>query len=188
LTAFIIDAEPGNPVIPDPNGGQNLPDDWVEDDFADFVGAINKLFGTDNLAITTWPILSAHQDHNALTLMQRVAGQVCMFNPQVYWMDHPPTPVGYAQHCMQTWRDAGFTNPLVITGQAYWDDTSPPESAMNDKVKFFVNNFTDWSKIIGYGWYDSGGANSVTEGAMSDDMIASIKNGHLGSKPYMAPP
>src|SRR5690348_5603487 len=49
MTAFVIDAEPGNTVIPNPNDPDHpLPDLWKLDDFNQFVDGTVAIFGKDN--------------------------------------------------------------------------------------------------------------------------------------------
>jgi hypothetical protein len=61
MSAFVIDAEPGNKIYPNPSDptdtDKNLPDLWSTDDFDAFTSWANTTFGTNNLALTTWPIL-----------------------------------------------------------------------------------------------------------------------------------
>jgi hypothetical protein len=37
--------------------------------------------------------------------------------------DYPPhDPVSFVRMMIRAWADAGFTKPLVISGQAYWEN------------------------------------------------------------------
>ncbi len=186
LTTFVLDVEPGNDIT-DPITKKKIKDVWSVDDFADLVGHVNSLFGTANTGVTTWPILSVWEPkYKASTMMKTVAGQVSVFNPQVYWLTKPP--VKYVLDSIKSWRDANFNNPLVVTGSVYWEG-SATEQNMDAKVDTFLTEFADWNKIAGYGWYHAGMKNKPAGGSMSDAMIASIKRAKLGQKPYqgMAP-
>jgi hypothetical protein len=61
---------------------------------------------------------------------------------------------------------------------------------MEAKVATFISEFTDvdYGTIAGLNWYSAGGANSSSDGAMSDPMIQAIAAGRLNQKPYKAPP
>ena len=191
MSAFIIDAEPGNDVIYNPATGKyDAPDIWDATEFKDFVGHVNGLFGRDNLAITTWPILKTwEQNFNALTLMKSVADKACMFNPQVYWSGAAgaEAPLDYVKRTMKAWHDDGFANEIVVTGRSYWS-AAGQEAIMNTKLKDFAAQFTGWNKLVGFGWYHSGlSTNKPDDGSMSEDMIKSLKAAYLGGKPYKQP-
>ena len=198
LTAFVIDAEPGNLVVPDPN---NPYDEWEESAFDEFVDHARGLFGKNNLAISTWPVLLLQEDHNAVRLMQRVADRVGLFAPQAYWMNHPGKPhydqgfkeedypkgdpKAFIRLVIDSWRQLDIHNPLAITGQAYWGEANcPPKDKMDAKVDDVATHFTGWDRIVGFNWYHAGGANTDQKGSMSDAMIKSIAREHLGHKPY----
>ena len=208
MQAFVIDAEPGNTVWPDPQDKtKRLPDLWELDDFDDFTKAVHKLFGTDNLALSTWPVLKIQDDEKkqnpVIKLMRIAAPRVCLFAPQAYWMTFPKqvhynlgykekdfprdNPASYVRLVIRSWRDLKFTNPLVISGQAYWGENSPAQKKMEAKAAQFINEFADWPEIVGFNWYHAGSKNSAEEGSMSDAMIASIAAGKLADKPYQAP-
>jgi hypothetical protein len=206
MSAFVIDAEPGNEVIPNPNDPQHpLPDLWALNDFDQFVGAVCQLFGADNLAISTWPVLKIQNTgtNPVIALMKLAADRVCAFAPQAYWMTfpnhhhynagfsqqkYPPDdPASYVRLVIDSWADEGFTNPLVISGQAYWGEGGPLQVPMEAKVQQFVGNFADWRESIGFNWYHGGAHNTATEGSMSDAMIGTIAAAGLNTKPYDRP-
>jgi hypothetical protein len=193
MTAFVIDAEP-----------ETGKDVWTESQFDTFTRKVNTLFGTDNLALSTWPVLQI-QDEPAspvIKLMKIAAPRVCLFAPQAYWMNYPKKvhydvgfkeadfprndPVSFVRLVIEAWRRLGITNPLVITGQAYWGEGSPSKNVMSAKADRFATNFADWPKIVGYNWYHAGKDNTNDDGSMSDAMIDSIIAAHLGGKPYQA--
>ncbi len=213
MSAYVIDAEPGNkiywhPDFPD-DPDKKLPDIWKLADFDKFTDAVSTLFGKDNLALSTWPVLQiqnepAH-DLPVIDLMKIAAPKVCLFAPQAYWMnypgrvhyetlgydkhDYPPeNPESFVRLVIQSWKDAGIVNPLVITGQAYWGEgSSPSKSTMSAKVKYFTEHFHGWNQILGFNWYHAGMANTDAKGSMSDKMIEHIKAAHLGGRPYLQP-
>ena len=192
MQAFVIDAEPEE---------KDNKDVWSEADFTTFVTGVNALFGTDNVALSTWPCVQV-REKSVKTLMKIAEPLVCLFAPQVYWMDHPiplhydtlgysktefppHDPVSFVRMMIRAWTDAGFTKPLVISGQAYWTPTTPPQAKMNHKAGQFAQHFADWNEILGFNWYHAGtGSDSVHEGSMSDDMVNTIKSVKLGAKPY----
>lgn len=192
MTAFVIDAEP-----------EKAKDQWTESDFDKFTGGVNGLLGTDNIALSTWPVLQIQDDpvNPVVKLMKIAAPRVCLFAPQAYWMNYPTKvhysstglketdfprddPASFVRLVIEAWRRLDFTQPLVISGQAYWGEGSPPKKTMNAKVNRFVTNFTDWSKIVGFNWYHAGKANTSNDGSMSDEMVAAIAAAHMGTKPY----
>ncbi len=198
MTAFVIDAEP-----------EEGKDDWTEADFDAFTGKVNQLFGADNLALSTWPILE-FQDTVAnpvIKYMKAAAPRVSLFAPQAYWMDYPgdphyndfsfkkyprSDPTAFVHLVIDAWKNYGFNRPLVVTGQVYWqleklrkDGGTPSQDSMAAKVYQFGKKFTDWSKIAGFNWYHAGlDANSNLSGSMSDDMVMHIADGHFGAKAY----
>jgi hypothetical protein len=192
MQAFVIDAEPEE---------SNNKDVWTTADFAKFVGGVNQLFGTDNLALSTWPCVQLRES-SVKTLLKIAEPLVCLIAPQAYWMnypgnvhyqtlgysktDYPPNdPVSFVRMMIKAWSDAGFTKPLVISGQSYWEKSSPSKAVMNQKTDQFVKHFSDWNQILGFNWYHAGkGDDTGTDGSMSDEMIASIKLAKLGAKPY----
>jgi len=193
MSAFVIDAEP-----------EKGKDVWREKDFDQFTAAISNLFGTDNLALSTWPVLRLQDEpkNPVIKFMKIAAPRVCLFAPQAYWMNFPSKPhyklgfkpgdypkndpVAYVRLVIDSWRLDGINNPLVISGQSYWGEGSPARKTMEGKVEQFVQKFADWPKIIGFNWYHGGQKSTAKVGAMSDAMIASIVRGKLGSKPYQA--
>jgi hypothetical protein len=216
MQAFVIDAEPGNEIWPDPKSpndpDKKLPDLWSEKDFDTFTASINKLFGTSNLALSTWPILQIQDDEkngNPLIKLMRIAApRISVFAPQAYWMGYPGDPhykfdpahftvqkyprndpTAFVRLVIDAWRILNITNKLVITGQSYWElktrGGSPSRETMETKIFQLGNHFADWSKIAGFNWYHAGlPANSDMQGSMSDDMIAYIKSAKFGGKPY----
>jgi hypothetical protein len=134
--------------------------------------------------------------------MKIAAPRVCLFAPQAYWMTYPTTvhyktlqysprdyppndPVSFVRMTVRSWSDAGISNPLVISGQAYWGESnSTPESVMTPKVKAFADNFQNWDQILGFNWYNGGEDVASDQGTMSNQMITDIKAAHLGSKSY----
>lgn len=205
MSAFIIDAEPGNPIWPDPSdpsGKRRLPDLWAKADFEAFVKEVKSLFGKENLGVSTWPVLRIQDtaQNPVVDHMRAADPHVALFAPQAYWMSFPNhvhyrerfdeaefpknDPVSFVRLVIKSWRDLGFKGPLVVTGQAYWGENSPPLATMVGKVQGFTDKFADWDKIIGFNWYHSGNANSAKEGAMSNEMITAIRKARLGAKPF----
>jgi hypothetical protein len=191
MSAFVIDAEP-----------EEKKDVWSKSDFDDFTKAVNTLMGTQNLGLSTWPVLRV-QDSKAnpvIELMKIAAPRVCLFAPQAYWMNFPSKvhynlgfkpsdypkndPTAYVRLVIDSWQHDGFTNPLLISGQSYWGEGSPSMKIMEAKVAQFITTFANWSKIVGFNWYHGGMKSTPKSGAMSDAMIASIIAGRLGTKPY----
>jgi hypothetical protein len=192
MQAFVIDAEPEEAK------GKDV---WTSADFTTFVTGVNGLFGTDNLALSTWPCVQL-REKSVRALMKIAEPLVCLFAPQVYWMDYPGNvhyhtlgysmteypphdPVAFVRMMIRAWTDAGFVKPLVISGQAYWENSSPSRSVMSLKADQFAQHFADWNQIMGFNWYHAGkGDDSNAEGSMSDAMVTAIKTAKLGAKPY----
>jgi hypothetical protein len=192
MQAFVIDAEPEE---------SKHKDVWTSADFTTFVSGVNQLFGTDNLALSTWPCVQLRES-SVKTLMKIAEPYVCLFAPQAYWMDYPGNvhyhalgysmtdfpphdPVAFVRMMIRAWADAGITKPLVISVQAYWENSSPSKAVMSQKADQFARHFTDWNQILGFNWYHAGkGDDTSADGSMSDEMISAIKAAKLGAKPY----
>jgi hypothetical protein len=192
MKAFVIDAEPEE---------NRHKDVWTTPDFTNFVRGVSNLFGIDNVALSTWPCVQL-RENSVKTLMKAAEPFVCLFAPQAYWMDYPGNvhyrtlgysmtdypphdPVSFVRMMIRAWADAGFTKPLVISGQAYWENGTPSKAVMSQKAQQFANHFSDWNEILGFNWYHAGkGDDSDENGSLSDDMIAPIKTAKLGTKPY----
>ena len=149
-------------------------------------------------------------------LVQRATGKISVLAPQVYWMDYPKKtakldqyadtglseadypqhdPEAYARMCIQCWRAAGVTLPLIISGQAYWSagEGTPSRNSMEAQLAKFIATFSKWTSgnftdrnVIGMNWYHAGQPDSNGEGSMSDAMIESIAAAHLEKLPYAA--
>jgi hypothetical protein len=211
IPAFMIDAEPGNKIYPNPqfpnDSDKNLPDVWANADFDTFTADVLREFGQDNLALTTWPMLQIQDDatNPVVALMRIAAPRVCAFVPQAYWMSYPTTvhyntlglsphdyppndPVSFVRMTIKAWSMLGFAQPLAIAGQAYWGEGGTDQNTMTGKVSSFAANFADWSQIIGFGWYNAGlSGDPAKNDSMSNDMITAIRQAKLGAKPYKQP-
>jgi hypothetical protein len=192
MQAFVIDAEPEEAK------GKDV---WTTADFTTFVTGVNQLFGTDNLALSTWPCVQL-REKSVRTVMKIAEPLVCLFAPQVYWMDYPGNvhyhtlgysmtdypphdPVSFVRMMIRAWKDAGFVKPLVISGQAYWENSSPSRAVMEQKAGLFAQHFADWNQVLGFNWYHAGkGDDSIAEGSMSDAMVTAVAAAKLGAKPY----
>jgi hypothetical protein len=192
LTAFVADIEPGRLL-----GGTRSR--WEDAEFDQFIGGLASHFGSSNLGVSTWPVLKIQNepDFPSLRLMHIAADRVAMFAPQAYWMNYPTTvhynatgfrpadyqrgdPAAFVRLVIDSWRATGFTQNLVITGQAYWGENSPTQSVMERKITAFAQGFGEWSKIVGFNWWHAGG-NSL---GMSPAMIANIADGRFGAKDF----
>jgi hypothetical protein len=214
LKAFVIDAEPGNELRDPHDHTKKIKDTWDPAVFKTFVSDVNQLFGRDNLALSSWPVLYLHTDHdeNAPALMRVAAPFVSAFAPQAYWLDKPVPgnyangyteadyprhdPIAFVRLCLDDWSkylgkwktaDPTITARLIVTGGAYWgSDGSPALPVMECKLLSVVNHLPDaqWARMIGFNWYHAGMANSDAEGSMSDKMISSIAAAKLHRKPF----
>jgi hypothetical protein len=214
MTAFVIDAEPGNLIYKqNPTDDENtLPDIWDPAEFKSFVTALNTEFKTENLAISTWPILQLQDEpaNPVIQLMKNVAPLVCLFAPQAYWMGYPGDPhykkfdyvkyprddsTAFVRLVIDAWQQLSFVvkPSLVVTAQAYWEISdkggSPSRETMEMKIKQLALNMpdADFQKILGLNWYYAGlpkDPNSKTEGSMSNAMIRYIGDARFDAKPY----
>jgi hypothetical protein len=194
LTAFVADVEPGRSL-----GGTNSK--WAINDFGDFIDGLADRFGRDNLGISTWPVLKIQDspEYPSEKLMKHVADRVAMFAPQAYWMSYPKAvhydttgfkeadyprddPTSFVRLVVDSWRARGFHQHLVVTGQAYWGENSPPQSVLENKLRKFAGTYAEWSKIIGFNWWHAG-----NDLAMSPAMIEALVSAKLGSKPFASP-
>ncbi len=150
-----------------------------------------------SFGITTFPLIDWHEPE----LMKAALPFVDMFNPQVYWLRFPrqdmlnqfKRPSGqpyklnnaaeYADLCLDRWDKLMGATPkdLVITGEAYWGEGTPPMTQLEaeDKLDEFLAAWTGFNRVIGLNWWHFGGNK-----AMKKRMLTSITNAHLGSKPY----
>jgi hypothetical protein len=194
LDAFVADVEPNRTL-----GGTKSR--WTQAQLNSYVDGLVQKFGKDNVGISTWPVLKIQNDaaSPSLSLMRGVAPKVAMFAPQAYWMKYPTgihyqetgfsrekyppdSPEAFARLVVDSWRADGIPNPLVVTGQAYWGENSPPKSVMEGKIATFASSFREWDKIIGFNWWHARGPK-----AMSDPMVAALIAGKLGDKPFGSP-
>jgi hypothetical protein len=200
MKAFVIDAEPHD------DG-----DVWTATDFDTLTAKVNGLFGAENLGLSTWPVLQLQDSatNPVIKYMQIAAPRVGVFAPQVYWMDFPgdvhyaqfaydkyprADPVAMTRLVIDAWQGYRLGQPLVITGQAYWqlakirkEGGTPSAESMAAKIYQFAKHFTSWSQIVGLNWYHAGlSANTELSGSMSDEMVAQIAAGQFGARPYRA--
>lgn len=191
LDAFVADLEPNRTLA-------GTKSKWTQAQLNDYIAGLTQKFGRDNVGVSAWPVLKIQNDpaSPSLSLMRGIAGGVAMFAPQAYWMkyptkihyqetgfsreEYPPdNPEAFVRLVVDAWRADGFTNPLVITGQAYWGENAPPKSVMEAKIGAFASGFREWGKIVGFNWWHAGGSK-----AMSDAMVQALIAGKLGGKPY----
>jgi hypothetical protein len=83
---------------------------------------------------------------------------------------------------VDSWRAIGFDQHLVVTGQAYWGENSPPRSVLENKLRKFTTSHAEWQKIIGFSWWHAGGNR-----AMSRAMIDALVSAKLGQKRFATP-
>jgi hypothetical protein len=198
LDAFVADVEP-NRELKEKGAQEKTKSRWKQDQLDGYIDGLTKKFGMDNVGISTWPVLKIQDSPSpSLSLMRGVAGKVAMFAPQAYWMiypkeihyektkfsdkKYPPNdPESFVRLVADAWRAEGFTNPLVVTGQAYWGDgpNDPPKSVIEPKVGIFASTFQEWGKIAGFNWWHAGGSK-----AMSPAMVKAVIAGNLGQKPF----
>jgi len=190
LGAFVADVEPNRTL-----GGTKSA--WTQAQLDSYVDGLAQKLGKDNVGVSTWPVLKIQNSPSpSLGLMRGVAAKVAMFAPQAYWMTYPTTihyqETGFPEHkyprnvpeafvrlVVDAWRADGITTPLVITGQAYWGEGAPPQSAMEGKLGAFAGGFQEWGKIVGFNWWHAGGSK-----AMSPPMVQTLITAKLGQKPY----
>lgn len=191
LKAFVTDIEPGRKL-------DGTVSKWKAEELNEFVDGLVARFGKENIGVSTWPVLKIQTSHGipTLGLMKSIAGKVAFFAPQAYWMTYPTTvhynatgfseqafprndPASFVRLVLRSWRTDGFTNPIYITGQAYWGEGGPSQSTLEKKISDFASGFTDWSELIGLSWWHAGGPR-----AMSMSMVGAIKAADFSSKPF----
>lgn len=195
LDAFVADIEPGRPL----DGSISK---WRTADLTAYIDGLARHFGKTNLGVSTWPMLRIQNEPGigSLGLMRAIADKISFFAPQVYWMSFPTdvhydttglreavfprdNPSSFARMVIRSWRDEGFTNDLLITGQAYWGEgRGPPLSVMERKISEFAAGFDGWGDIIGLNWWHAGGRL-----AMSRVMTQAIVAGRFQSRAYRTP-
>lgn len=191
LQAFVADIEPGNSTTM----GKTK---WSRDDFGAYIDGIADRFGTENIAVSTWPVPKIQNAYDSVALMEIASPKVGAFAPQAYWMRFPKkihyqatgfkeskypkdNPEAFVRLVIDAWRHMGIENPLVITGQAYWGEGGPSQAVMEDKMSTFVSSYRDWDRIVGFNWWHAGG---VAAKAMSQEMIATLTTARLDKKAY----
>lgn len=145
-------------------------------------------------------------------LMRAAAPIADGFAPQIYWQKYPsaamlqrqslpprPTrpytaekdegePAAYADLCLDWWREAVGSKPIVLTGQAYWEKypKRPVSQAIAEaKLRRFLERFSGWSRICGINWWHLGHrVNTAADGAMTRDMFDAIAAARLDQKPF----
>ncbi len=159
---------------------------------------INKFFtklrsglsNTAKVALSTHGFIIWHKPD----LMKTAEQYVDYFAPQIYWFSFPSNnlldaasvssqnyplnnPASYMRLCLKVWRDI-TQKPLIVAGQAYWEEGISRDKA-DQKLKLFLSNFSDWTKLQGLNWWHLGGQNQA---AMSSTMFSSLKEAKLNSK------
>ncbi|KAB2849649.1 MAG: hypothetical protein F9K44_07320 [Hyphomicrobiaceae bacterium] len=196
LNAFVADIEPGRYFKKDPTNKSK----WSERDLDSFIGALEGHFGRDSVAVSTWPVLKIQNDaaHPSLQLMRHIAPRVGAFVPQAYWMSYPEDvhykttgfseqdyprddPSSFARLAIASWHKDGFTQPLILTGQAYWGEGKKPipQIVVEKKLAIFVKTFPEWGKIAGLNWWHAGNPK-----AMSPAMVRTLTASRLDKKPF----
>jgi hypothetical protein len=178
LTSFVADIEPGN------NPDMASPKQWNVDKLEKLLAALQKKFGKDNLAISTWPFPDIHQsDFHATTLMKAAADYVGAFAPQAYWFDYPTdihyetlgvndqhyrrdNPVAFANLVIDDWARRHPGKPIIVTGQAFWEERenrpfmTPGDLERKLEVMWPTQagspGFDRWSDIVGLNWWHFG--------------------------------
>lgn len=164
---------------------------WTNEEINKFFTKLRiGLSNTAKVALSTHGFIIWHKPE----LMKAAERYVDYFAPQVYWFSFPSNqllnaasvssqdyplnnPVSYMRLCLKVWRDI-TQKPLIVAGQAYWEEGIERDKA-EQKLKFFVNNFSDWTKLQGLNWWHFGGQNQA---AMSSTMYSSLKAAKLNSK------
>jgi hypothetical protein len=144
--------------------------------------------------VTTFPLIDWHSPE----LMRAALPFVHFFNPQVYWFGHPnaqmarefrrpdgtayrrSNPGDYMDLCIDRWNALMGTDvrPLVVTGQAYWQEGATQEESQT-RLDAFLQGWDGYGRIAGLNWWHFGGRS-----AMSHAMLASITAAKLATKRY----
>ena len=137
------------------------------------------------------------------------------FAPQIYWQNYPApymlehdnlpprpsrpydphrdikNPAVYADLCLDWWRATVGNKPLILTGQAYWEDYPNhglSQDQVEDKLAQFLNTFSGWSGLSGANWWHLGhSSNTTANGAMTNSMFETIVRARIHEKPFAIP-
>lgn len=177
---FVADIEPGiNDSI------------WTVADVAAFCETLkDRMRGA--FAISSFGLIDWHQPH----LMRAAAPYVDAFAPQIRWFNFPnrlmaeqfrrpdggryglDSPSDYARLCLDRWRllTVADPKPLILTGQACWDDAAFAQSEAERKLSEFLAAWRPSDGVVGLNWWRFSGGS-----VMSADMIDAIAGARLGS-------
>jgi hypothetical protein len=177
LEVFVADIEPGNRI------GKRI-DKWNQNTLERLATSLSAHFGTPNIGLSSFGSLT--KQPTARKQLAPIATSFGFCAPQIYWGKREP--VKYAQRCLDSWSKTVPESAIIATVQSYWDkgENTGSQALMESRVARFTSRFPDssWSRLIGLNWYHGGGRNVASEGAMSQQMIATIMAARLDQKPY----
>lgn len=164
---------------------------WTVTDIAAFCETLKERL-SGSFAISSFGLIDWHQPH----LMRAAASYVDAFAPQIRWFSFPnrlmaeqfrrpdggryalDSPSDYARLCLDRWRllTAGDPKPLILTGQAHWNEGAFTQGEAERKLRDFLSAWRPSGEVAGLNWWRlSGGA------VMSDEMLDAIADARLGS-------
>lgn len=184
LVDYIADIEPGH------NNSM-----WTSTDIRKFCDGIKSHLDGGQFCVSAFALLDWHEPH----LYAAALPYVDAFAPQIYWFNFPNSkmlaqfrpPAGgsytkdsaasYADLCLDRWRlMMGSTpKPLILTGQAYWDEGGFSQQDAEAKLQEFLDDWRGYNGISALNWWHMGGGSS-----MSFAMRESIRAADLANKPY----
>lgn len=178
---------------------------WTTTRISQFLKKLrSSLPGGAQIFVSSYPYITAkHPD-----LMRVAAPLADGFAPQIYWHDYPAgymlepgrlpphpsrpydrqrdqhSPAAYADLCLDWWRDTVGNKPLILTGQAYWENKFTQHAAETKLVRFLAT-FDGWSRLTAVNWWHLASAkNTPSDGAMTMAMFDAIVSAELKKKPF----
>jgi hypothetical protein len=176
---------------------------WTTDKIPTFLKRLREqLPAGAQIVVSSYPyIVSKHPE-----LMKAAVPHADGFAPQIYWYDYPAAymleagslpprpshaysasqhlhnPAIYADLCLDWWRATVGDKPLILTGQAYWENFSKEKAEI--KLDRFLPEFTGWSRVVGVNWWHFGHKNNTADnGAMTTRMFDAIVQARISDKP-----
>lgn len=162
---------------------------WTTARIDKFCSTARGFIGTRPFLVSTFGFLPYHQP----ALMKAADPYVDAFAPQIYWFWFPNQSMlgqpgahghyplnnaaSYTNLCLDVWRHV-VTKPIVVTGQAYWGESSGWSQAIAErKLQEFIDGFDRYDEIAGLNWWHFAGSK-----AMSDEMTSKIAAAKFGSR------
>lgn len=177
---------------------------WTTRNVETFLNELRRRLPRDGqIYVSSYPYIKGKHPE----LMHAASPLADGFAPQIYWHDYPATymleqanlpphpsrrytvadiqhPEVYADLCLDWWRETVGDKPLILTGQAYWENGFSQRKA-EAKLETFLDRFMSWNRLSGMNWWHFARArNTAANGTMTAAMQDAIVAARLNEKPF----